>query len=101
MRNVVDWGGELASDQRLSGLARERSERARPSEATKCPWGASAQYNANFQSISYQLTVFLRPVLGSVTVGTGVLAFFTFGRPIGLLSSEPLRARYSVPLATA
>ena len=26
-RNVVDWGGELASDQRLSGLARERSER--------------------------------------------------------------------------
>ena len=39
-RNVVDWGGESASDQRLSGLARERSERARPSEATKCPWSA-------------------------------------------------------------
>ncbi|PCI86732.1 MAG: hypothetical protein COB24_08225 [Hyphomicrobiales bacterium] len=33
-------GGELACDQRLSGLARERSERARPSKATKCPWGA-------------------------------------------------------------
>uniref|UniRef100_A0A2A4Z3W2 Uncharacterized protein n=1 Tax=OCS116 cluster bacterium TaxID=2030921 RepID=A0A2A4Z3W2_9PROT len=26
-RNVVKLGGELASDQRLSGLARERSER--------------------------------------------------------------------------
>ena len=39
-RNVVKLGGELASDQRLSGLARERSERARPSEATKCPLGA-------------------------------------------------------------
>ena len=39
-RNVVKLGGASASDQRLSGLARERSERARPSEATKCPWGA-------------------------------------------------------------
>ena len=26
-RNVVDWGGEFTPDQRLSGLARERSER--------------------------------------------------------------------------
>ena len=30
-RNVVDWGGESVHDQRLSGLARERSER------TQCP----------------------------------------------------------------
>ena len=36
--NVVKLGGASALDQRLSGLARERGERARPSEATKCPW---------------------------------------------------------------
>ena len=47
-RNVVDWGGEFAHHQRLSGLARERSERARPSEATKCPWGAVPSKNLLF-----------------------------------------------------
>ena len=49
-RNVVKLGGASASDQRLSGLARERSERARPSEATKCPWGAVPSKNASLRA---------------------------------------------------
>ncbi|PCI86794.1 MAG: hypothetical protein COB24_08590 [Hyphomicrobiales bacterium] len=43
--NVIDWGGELASDQRLSGLASDTEYRAR-----------SAKHNANFQSINKDTT---------------------------------------------
>ena len=91
-RNVVDWGGDSAPDQRLSGLARERSERARPSEATKCPWGAVPSKNADFQSINNQLTVFLKPILGNTPANTRVLHLFRSRLFFALL--RPTRVRH-------
>ncbi|PCI89051.1 MAG: hypothetical protein COB24_00810 [Hyphomicrobiales bacterium] len=49
--NEIRLGGELTSDQRLSGLARERSER------TQC------QAKNSFQSINNQPTVFQQHLL--------------------------------------
>ena len=61
-RNAVRLGGELAPDQRLSGLA-SGTDVPRPQGLTSPPTGG--RKDANFQSISYQLTVFLRPIRGS------------------------------------
>uniref|UniRef100_A0A2A4YXD9 Uncharacterized protein n=1 Tax=OCS116 cluster bacterium TaxID=2030921 RepID=A0A2A4YXD9_9PROT len=61
MHNVVDWGGESARDQRLSGLASLR--RQAPAGATSPPIGG--RKDADFQSINYQPTVFLQYMRGS------------------------------------